>query len=186
MHLTSDDSYFPHLLQFYKHQPTWHLTFQKYDDKAWVVLTYLRAMTYLCKLSSDLNLPMHKPSTHKLDDSNQWCHKFLRRVRWFYNLVKPGWDEKYFGGGMWWGPLTWYKNAVTTELFVDCAVGVYELFGDERDLERAIRGWIWFKECGMINEEGLVNDGLTLDFRYPPPALPFQFQILASSLPYLS
>ena len=78
---------------------------------------------------------------------------------------------------MWWGPLTWYKNAVTTELFVDCAVGVYELFGDERDLERAIRGWIWFKECGMINEEGLVNDGLTLDFRYPPPALPFQFQI---------
>jgi predicted alpha-1,6-mannanase (GH76 family) len=100
--------------------------------------------------------------------------------------VKPGWDEKYFGGGMWWGPLTWYKNAVTTELFVDCAVGVYELFGDERDLERAIRGWIWFKECGMINEEGLVNDGLTLDFRYPPPALPFQFQILASSLPYLS
>src|SRR5438105_2672433 len=78
---------------------------------------------------------------------------------------------------MWWGPLTWYKNAVTTELFVDCAVGVYELLGDKSDLESAIRGWIWFKECGMINEKGLVNDGLTLDFKYSPQAVLFPFRI---------
>ena len=78
---------------------------------------------------------------------------------------------------MWWGPCTWYKNAVTTELFVR-AVGIHDLMGDKRDLERTGRGWIWFRECGMINEEGLVNDGLTEEFKYPP-FVPFFFSFLS-------
>jgi predicted alpha-1,6-mannanase (GH76 family) len=151
MHLTSDDS-FPHLTQFYQNQPVLSLMTQKYDDKAWVVLTYLRAADYISQRHAN----------------EKWFDKMVRRARLFHALVRPGWDDKCCGGGMWWGPCTRYKNAVTTELFVNCSIGMYEIYGNKRDLERAVRGWIWFKNCGMINEEGLVNDGLTQDCRYPP------------------
>lgn len=33
---------------------------------------------------------------------------------------------------------TRYKNAVTMELFVDCSIGMYEIHGNKRDLERAV------------------------------------------------
>jgi hypothetical protein len=83
-------------------------------------------------------------------------------------------DDKCCEGGMWWGPCTRYKNAVTTELFVDCSIGMYEIYGNKRDSERAVRGWIWFKHCGMITVERLVNDGLTQDGRSPPEfAVPY-------------
>ena len=66
-----------------------------------------------------------------------------------------------------WGPFTKYKNAVTTELFIATAVGMYEAFHRDGMLEASIRAWIWFKNSGMINAQGLVNDGLTTTCQYP-------------------
>lgn len=96
-----------------------------------------------------------------------WRTKFVSRARWFYALVRRGWDEKCCGGGMYWGRWSRYKNAVTSELFVDLSGAVYEVTQESRDLEWAIRGWVWFRESGMVNDQGLVNDGLTRDCRYP-------------------
>ena len=61
---------------------------------------------------------------------------------------------------MFWGQGSKYKNAVTTELWITASMGMYEAFKEENMLQAAIRGWIWFKMSGMINAEGLVNDGL--------------------------
>jgi len=67
---------------------------------------------------------------------------------------------------MYWGPCSSYKNAVTTELYITASMGMYEAFGDQSYLEAAIRGWTWFERSGMINTEGLVNDGLDKNCKY--------------------
>jgi hypothetical protein len=59
-----------------------------------------------------------------------------------------------------WGRWVRYKNAVTTELYIAASIGMYESLGDDRMLENATRGWVWLKKSGMLNKEGLFNDGL--------------------------
>jgi predicted alpha-1,6-mannanase (GH76 family) len=127
---------------------------QKYDDKQWVVLTYLRAAAYAA---------IH---------DKKWVNSFQNRAKFFYCLVRPGWDNSTCGGGMWWGPCDKYKNAVTTELFIATSIGMYEIYGKKSMLESAIRAWIWFKNSGMINSQGTVNDGLTTTCQYSPPFTP--------------
>jgi len=150
-HLTGDHQYFPHIVALFNDQDVPELLNQKNDDKLWVVLTYLRGATYA--------------TTH----DEKWVQPFLQRALLFYNSARDGWDESTCGGGMYWGQrggCCSYKNAVTTELWITASVGMYEAFGDESMLEAAIRGWVWFEKSGMINDEGLVNDGLDRSCRY--------------------
>jgi len=150
-HLTGDHQYLSHIVALFNSQEVPSLLKQKNDDKLWVVLTCLRGAAYA--------------STH----DEKWVQPFLERATLFYNSASAGWDESTCGGGMYWGPRGWcwsYKNAVTTELWITASVGMYEAFGDERMLEAAIRGWVWFEKSGMINDHGLVNDGLDRHCRY--------------------
>lgn len=150
-HLTGDHQYLSHIVALFNKQEVPSLLKQKNDDKLWVVLTYLRGAAYA--------------STH----DQQWVQPFLDRALLFYNSASAGWDESTCGGGMYWGPRGWcwsYKNAVTTELWITASVGMYEAFGDESMLEAAIRGWVWFEKSGMINDQGLINDGLDRHCRY--------------------
>jgi len=121
---------------------------QKNDDKLWVVLTYLRGS----KLAE----------TH----DKRWVQPFLKRAKHFYALARSGWDEKCCGGGMVWGGGSNYKNAVTTELYITASIGMYEAFKKEDYLQAAVKGWSWFKMSGLINDQGLVNDGLDNNCRY--------------------
>jgi len=148
-HLTSDDQYFSHIIALFNNQEVDSMLKQKYDDKLWVVLTWLRGAAYAAIR----------------DD--KWVDPFLQRALLFYNSASVGWDDSSCGGGMIWGPgcCTIYKNAVTTELWITASVGMYEAFGDESMLENSIRGWVWFEKSGMINDEGLVNDGLDRNCR---------------------
>lgn len=146
--LTGDHQYFPNFIEFFSKQPVLHLRFQKYDDKLWVALTYLRGAKYAA---------IHDP---------KWIKPFLKRAQSFYKMAMSGWDNTSCGGGMVWGQGSKYKNAVTTELWITASMCMYEVFKEENMLHAAIRGWVWFRMSGMINEEGLVNDGLDNDCRY--------------------
>lgn len=65
------------------------------------------------------------------------------------------------GGGVWWRDDKTYKNAITNELFVKLSAAIHNRTpGDRAYLERALDVWRWFDRSGMINAEGLVNDGL--------------------------
>jgi Glycosyl hydrolase family 76 len=143
-HLTQNAQFFSHIVALFNHQEVDSMLKQKNDDKLWVVLTYLRGAAYAA---------IHDP---------KWVAVFLQRARIFYHSAEAGWDERSCGGGMYWGPGWWskYKNAVTTELWITASVGMYEAFGDETMLQNSIRGWVWFEKSGMINDKGLVNDGL--------------------------
>lgn len=148
MLLTGDFQYLKDIEAFFKHQPVFALIFQKHDDQLWVCLTFLRAAEVAA---------VHDPKR---------LAPFLRRAKFFYWLAKRGWDEKTCGGGMRWGQGSNYKNAITTELFISASIRMYEAIKDKRMLQAAIRGWVWFKMSGMINEQGLVNDGLDDKCKY--------------------
>ena len=90
---------------------------------------------------------------------------YLDEARALFATLVPYWDQQC-GGGVWWRRDRRYKNAVTNELFLLAAAGLHRRTeGEEAGgyLDWARRSWAWFRDSGMINAEGLVNDGLADD-----------------------
>ena len=77
-----------------------------------------------------------------------------------------GYRDDKCGGGLWWSADRNYKNAIPNELFIKLAASLHNRIpGDTKYLQRAVEVVEWFERSGMINSEGLVNDGLTDDCR---------------------
>ncbi|EJT77322.1 hypothetical protein GGTG_07234 [Gaeumannomyces tritici R3-111a-1] len=54
-----------------------------------------------------------------------------------------------------------YKNAISNALYVKLAASLAVRDpSDPQYLQRATEGWEWFRRSGMINADGLVNDGI--------------------------
>jgi predicted alpha-1,6-mannanase (GH76 family) len=66
------------------------------------------------------------------------------------------------GDGIWWNIYRNYKNAITNELYIKIAAQLHNrLPGDTKYLREAVELWDWFMRSGMVNEQSLINDGLT-------------------------
>ncbi|KAK3388175.1 glycoside hydrolase [Sordaria brevicollis] len=74
------------------------------------------------------------------------------------------WTETECGGGIYVDirALT-YKNAIANALYIKLAAGLHLRTGDSIYLDKAVKTYKWLKESGMINSQGLLNDGLTRD-----------------------
>jgi predicted alpha-1,6-mannanase (GH76 family) len=110
------------------------------DDDGWYLNAWLRAY----------DLTGHRPC---LDEAES-----------LFAAIAVFWDEQC-GGGVWWRRDRRYKNAVTNELFLLAAAGLHRRTGEAGYLDWAHRAWGWFDGSGMINADGLVNDGLGDDCR---------------------
>ena len=77
-------------------------------------------------------------------------------------------------GGVWWDKTHRYENAITNSLFIELGAALANRVkyspalvttSDLRPAtfysDRALEGYEWFLRFGLINEENLVNDGLT-------------------------
>ena len=53
------------------------------------------------------------------------------------------------------------QNAITNELYLMTASRLYQITGNASYLALAQREWAWFNASGMINDQFLINDGLT-------------------------
>ncbi|GAA0624801.1 glycosyl hydrolase [Kribbella sandramycini] len=108
-----------------------------------------------------------------IDDTEWWAiawiqaydltgeRKYLDMAVTIANYVQGYWDTGSCGGGVWWDRERTYKNAVTIGLYIRMTAALHNrLAGDTVWLQRATTGWNWFKNSGMINSAGLVNDGL--------------------------
>ena len=115
-----------------------NFTSRAIDDTEWWGLTWVQAY--------DLT---HNP-------------KYLQMAVTIANYVDGYWDTSTCGGGVWWNAERTYKNAVTNGLWIRLTAELHNRIpGDHAWLERSRAAWSWFQASGMINANGLVNDGLT-------------------------
>ncbi|GGA39834.1 glycoside hydrolase family 76 protein [Dyella nitratireducens] len=88
--------------------------------------------------------------------------KYLNMAVTIANYVYGYWDTSTCGGGVWWNAQRTYKNAVTNGLWIRLTAELHNRIpGDTLWLSRSSTAWAWFQGSGMINANGLVNDGLT-------------------------
>ncbi|KAI0098356.1 glycoside hydrolase family 76 protein [Daldinia grandis] len=75
------------------------------------------------------------------------------------------WNTTTCSGGLIWSiPSRTYHNAISNELYLELTAKLHNLIpGDTTYLNHSLQEWAWFKNSGMINNENLVNDGLTDD-----------------------
>ncbi len=82
-------------------------------------------------------------------------------ARTIFSDMAGGWDSTC-GGGIWWNKDRGYKNAIANELFLSVAAHLANRDSSKQAyyLRWAHREWKWFAHSGMINTNGLINDGL--------------------------
>ncbi|MEU4197623.1 glycoside hydrolase family 76 protein [Kribbella sp. NPDC026611] len=112
-------------------------------------------------------------TSRAIDDSEWWGltwvqaydltknRKYLDMAVKIAEYVEGYWDPSTCGGGVWWDAERTYKNAVTNGLWIRLTAELHNRMpADTRWLGRAKEGWTWLNNSGMINADGLVNDGL--------------------------
>jgi predicted alpha-1,6-mannanase (GH76 family) len=110
-----------------------------YDDEGWWALTWVQAYDQTAE------------------------QKYLVLAESLFDDMAHGWDLTC-GGGIWWNKDRTYKNAIPNELFlsVAAALALRTTGPAAANYEQwALLEWDWFAHTGMINAQGLVNDGLT-------------------------
>ncbi|HVI55990.1 MAG TPA: glycoside hydrolase family 76 protein [Luteibacter sp.] len=113
-------------------------------------------------------------TSRAIDDSEWWGltwlqaydltrdPKYLNMAVTIANYVNGYWDTGTCGGGVWWDGERTYKNAITNGLWIRLTAELHNRIpGDTLWLGRSTTAWAWFQGSGMINANGLVNDGLT-------------------------
>lgn len=115
-------------------------------------------------------------TSRAIDDAGWWAlnwvtaydltgdQKYLDMAGTIADFMHGFWDPSTCGGGIWWNEERTYKNAVTNGQWVRLTAELHNRIpGDTAWLERSQEAWDWYVGSGMINAEGLVNDGLTDD-----------------------
>jgi predicted alpha-1,6-mannanase (GH76 family) len=111
-----------------------------YDDEGWWALAWIRAYDLSGRI------------------------EYLNMARTIFRNMTTGWSD-HCGGGLIWRKKHGYKNAIPNELFLLVAIRLHQRTPDDGGagsyLDWALKEWDWFKQSGMINQDNLVNDGLT-------------------------
>ncbi|MFI2363999.1 glycoside hydrolase family 76 protein [Promicromonospora sp. NPDC019610] len=115
-------------------------------------------------------------TSRAIDDSGWWGlnwvtaydltgdEKYLDMAVTIGEFMNEFWDTSTCGGGIWWNEERTYKNAVTNGQWVRLTAELHNrLPGDTLWLDRSQEAWDWYVGSGMINANGLVNDGLRDD-----------------------
>ncbi|MEV6793502.1 glycoside hydrolase family 76 protein [Streptomyces sp. NPDC051320] len=117
-------------------------------------------------------------TSRAIDDSEWWGlawlqaydltgqQKYLSEAVTIADYVHGYWDTSTCGGGVWWDRERTYKNSITNGLYVRLTAALHNRIpGDTLWSGRAQTAWTWLAGSGLINNSGLVNDGLTNDCR---------------------
>ncbi|KAL9093068.1 MAG: hypothetical protein Q9165_004206 [Trypethelium subeluteriae] len=178
------NKYFSQSVAYYFGEDAFAIRTQAYDDMLWVVLGWLESVKFI-----DYHVNKHYTDTLPFTTQrespwygHQFQPSFAHRARIFYELASKGWDATLCGGGMVWNPnLGPYKNAITNELFIAAAIGMYLYFPgdpnespfldgvrthsiprkrhDDHFLVAAVSAYGWLRNANMTNTQGLYVDG---------------------------
>jgi predicted alpha-1,6-mannanase (GH76 family) len=113
-------------------------------------------------------------TSRAIDDAGWWAlnwvtaydltgdQKYLDMAGTIGDFMHEFWDPSTCGGGIWWNEERTYKNAVTNGQWIRLTAELHNRIpGDTAWLERSQEAWDWYTASGLINSEGLLNDGLT-------------------------
>lgn len=113
-------------------------------------------------------------TSRAIDDSGWWAltwitaydltqePKYLDMAVTIGEFMNDFWDPATCDGGIWWDEERTYKNAVTNGQWIRITAELHNrIDGDTVWLDRAQVAWDWYADSGLLNERGLVNDGLT-------------------------
>lgn len=110
-----------------------------YDDEGWWALAWIRAYDVTGKL------------------------EYLKMAESIFGDMQGGVNATC-GGGIYWSKDRNYKNAIANELYFTVAASLANRASDEESyLSIAKSQWSWFKNSGLINDDNLINDGLTIN-----------------------
>lgn len=86
--------------------------------------------------------------------------KYLTTAQSIFDDMDKAYDTTPCGG-LWWDRQHTYVNAIANELYIDVAAHLATRSQHSSYyLDRAVEGWKWFTESGMINAQWNINDGL--------------------------
>jgi predicted alpha-1,6-mannanase (GH76 family) len=90
---------------------------------------------------------------------------YLRAAEGIFADMAGG-EDSTCGGGIWWSKARTYKNAIANELYLAVAAALANRAGSAAQrsgyLQVATAQWGWFRQSGMINAQGTINDGLVI------------------------
>ncbi len=171
------------LQQFYSKKGLWHTAGWWNSANCVEALESVAAadngQSYLPVLARTFKLNRHKNFLNDYYDDEgwwalAWIHaydltgqtKYLDQAKIIFNDLTNAWTA-HCDGGLLWSKTHLYKNAIPNELFILTAVRLHQRTPEDHGagsyLDWAIRDWNWFKNIGMVNPQGLVNDGLNRD-----------------------
>ncbi|HUS67958.1 MAG TPA: glycoside hydrolase family 76 protein [Kofleriaceae bacterium] len=153
-----------------------------YGFRWWNSANALEAVIDYSVLSGDDEFAWHAPNTFEVNEEGEFINELYDDEGWWaltwmkaYDMtgdarylamsevifedIAGGWDDEC-GGGVWWSKDRDYKNAITNELFLTIAARLYVRTEKAEYLDWAEQEWAWFEASGMLNGDGLINDGL--------------------------
>ncbi|KAJ3951890.1 hypothetical protein N0V92_011691 [Colletotrichum tropicale] len=136
-----------HTYQLNKGKGGGNFTNDYYDDSGWWALTFIKA--------SD----MTKGAEH-------FTPEYLETAKFIFDNMTDAWGTKC-GGGLPWrksDPQP-YLGAIQNELYLSVAAHLANRANIAADRSKYLNGahkeWSWFRNSGMINSEGIINNGLS-------------------------
>jgi hypothetical protein len=88
--------------------------------------------------------------------------EYLKLSEGIFNAVARTWPSSCGGGGIYWNNKKKDVNAIANELFFSTAAHLANRATDpNKYADWAVKSIEWFVASGMINDDGLINDGLT-------------------------
>lgn len=89
--------------------------------------------------------------------------EYKETAEYLWEIIKTSWSDDVFGGGITWKQDTpFQKNAVSNAPAAILAMRLYEVDGDEDDLEWAKKIYEWQKNTLVDPQTGLVWDNISL------------------------
>src|SRR5215213_3487388 len=147
-----------------------------YDDLTWWGRFFMHAYHYF---KSQSNSAMAQPY---LDDAQVVCDQLSQA--W------DAWDApEYCSGGIWWmrpppppPPSNKFKASNSTLGFMETALALYLVLGDQKFLDLGQKCWDWLVKFQFVDDKGMVWGALTDDCKIDPgnvPVLSLQGEALA-------
>ncbi|KAF2126746.1 glycoside hydrolase family 76 protein [Dothidotthia symphoricarpi CBS 119687] len=88
--------------------------------------------------------------------------EYLQLAEGIFMAVTKAWPTRCGNGGIFWSWRNKYMNAIANELFLSTAAHLANR-AENKDfyIDWAERTLTWFLDTGMLNDDGVINDGLT-------------------------